>query len=57
MVRMTARERAIIAQFRTDPDPDQLELIADEALEPLRDRRLSQSEGECEPMREARADE
>jgi hypothetical protein len=49
-------ERAFIRRkFASEPDPDQLELVDDEALGVVRDRRLPQPARRRQPVRKARS--
>jgi hypothetical protein len=51
------REREIIRKKFAEPDPDQLELLDDEALGIVRDRRLPQPARRRQPVRKARSHE
>ena len=48
---------AIRRRFATEPDPDQLSLIADETLDIVRDHRVPEPQGRRKPVRKARAHE
>lgn len=55
---ITDREQEIIRErFTSEPDPDQLELLGDEALRDMRDHRLPRQADRRQPMRKASADE
>jgi hypothetical protein len=51
-------DRAFIRRkFTSEPDPDQLELLADETLDAMRNRRVSEPAGRRKPVRKTRAHE
>jgi DNA (cytosine-5)-methyltransferase 1 len=56
-VAVSDKDREFIREKFGDPDPDQLELLGDEALGVVRDRGLPQPARRREPVRKARAHE